>query len=109
MNRTIMTAVCTSLLTVLLVLGANRFGSEASAQAVARGKNAEVVLIVCEAFNLGGNPTIAAVASSSSSGAPSVPVGSDCAPTLAALVDDGYQAQSAGVIGIRVQYTLIKR
>ena len=105
-----------SLLAALLTWGGSRLNHEASAQGKdhdggpARGRNAEVVVIVCETDIVSTPSVITVLASSSSEGAPTVSVGSECAQALASVLDAGFRLRDAtSILGLRVQYTLINR
>lgn len=112
MKRTFWIVLSTALLAVLLTWGGNRLRYEASAQdkdhegPIHQGK-AEVVVIVCETDIGSVPPVITVLASSSSRGAPTVSVGSECAQALASVLTAGFRIRdAASLLGLRVQYTL---
>jgi len=106
MNSKFWMVLSVSLLAVLWTWGGNALSFDAS---TARNSQSQAVVIVC--FNNGpvANPPILVYSSSSSTGAPAVPVGSECAQALASVLTAGFELSSVtpGLSG--VQYTLIHR
>ena len=104
MNSKFWMVLSASLLAVLWTWGGNASSYDAPA-----ARNSQAVVIVC--FNNGpvANPPILVYSSSSSTGAPAVPVGSECAQALASVLTAGFELSSVtpGLSG--VQYTLIHR
>jgi len=98
------------LLVVLPLCGSNRLNQEAFAQDMSREgpvRNAkkQVVLMVCETW-LTKSPVMEVLASSSSEGAPDIPLGIECAEAIASVLNVGFRMQNiTDIYGLRVQIT----
>lgn len=69
----------------------------------------QVVLIVCETW-LAQQPAMAVLASSSSEGAPDIPLGIECAEAISSVLSAGFGMQHVtDIYGLRVHYIFIKQ
>ena len=105
MNSKFWMVLSASLLAVLWTWGGNPLSYDASA---AQHSQSQVVVIICSEDGFNPLHPITVQRSSSSAGAPAVPVGSECAQALASVLTAGFQLSSNVTAGMGVQYTLIK-
>ena len=94
--------------------GGSSLRNESLAQSVSRdpfsqSAKKQVVLIVCETW-LAQQPVMTVLASSSSEGAPDIPLGIECAEAISSVLSAGFGMQHVtDIYGLRVHYIFIKQ
>jgi len=113
MRKVSMIVLSGLLLLSLPMWGGSRWGCESFAQstsreAFAQNTRKEVVLIVCETW-IGVQPIMTVLASSSSAGAPDIPLGIECADAISKVLSAGFVMEHVtDIYGLRVHYIFIK-
>ncbi len=114
MRRMFLILLSNLLILSLPMWGGNKLSHEAVAQSASReaygqGIKKQVVLIVCETW-LALEPVMTVLASSSSEGAPEIPLGSECAEAVSSVLSAGFGMQHVtDIYGLRVHYIFIKQ
>ena len=114
MRRASVIVLSSLLLLCLPMWGGGGLGSESLAQSTSReafsqNTKKQVVLIVCETW-LAEVPVMTVLASSSSQGAPDVPLGIECADAVSSVLSAGFTMQHVtDIYGLRVHYIFIKQ